>query len=115
MTKSNNGTARRTALVFCLAGMGLVAFSDLAVATSWKGKWGGVISSTLQFLDGKRVKYCYGVIDCIVTGYSGDEKGTVSFSSGHARFQFKWNGSGYNGTYEYGLNYGTIVMTKAPD
>lgn len=95
-TKSNH------AVFIAVLGLTMVAATQLAAAEVWKGKWvmagGGGGDSTLEFLAGSQVKYCFNS-SCSVQAYSGSENGTVKFSWGEGRYSFKWNGHGYNGTY----------------
>jgi hypothetical protein len=89
-------------LLFALSGIAMIAATQLAAAKTWQGTWklatgqGG--SATLEFVSGNQVKYCFNS-SCVVQAYSGSEKGTVKFSWGQASYSFKWNGHGYNGTY----------------
>lgn len=75
----------------------MLAQATDAEAKTYKGYWDGnpQWSSTLDFLGGKRLTYCFQG-QCHTTTYSGSEQGTVRFNWGQARFTFTWNGSGYN-------------------
>jgi hypothetical protein len=96
-----------TAALLLLTLMGITT----AEAKTYKGIWdnNNQWSSTLDFLDGKRVTYCF-QNQCHTTGYSGSEKGTVRFNWGAARFTLKWNGNAYEATRTGGGARNTAIL-----
>ncbi len=100
---------KRILLALTLANLALLAATTNASAKTWKGRWGGIANSTLVFMDGKRVKYCYKA-QCVIRPYAGGQKSTVRFTWGPARLSFQWNGSGYNGTHVLRGHTSTILM-----
>lgn len=96
----------KTAMTIVLAGTcAMMLHVTVAEAKTWKGIWDNNRDwhSTLNFLGDKRLTYCFRG-DCYTTVYTGSKTGTVRFNWGRANFQFKWNGSGYNGTRRAGGN-----------
>jgi len=87
------------------AALSVLVGVSAAHAKTYKGLWNNnpQWSSTVDFLDGNRVTYCF-QSDCYTTKYSGSEKGTVRFNWGQAKFTMKWNGNGYNMTRTVGGN-----------
>ncbi len=83
--------------------------AGIAEAKKWSGKWGGTSYTTLEFLDGNRVKYCF-KRECVIKPYSGSPKKTIKFKWGNSSFAFEWNGQGYNGTFKNGNNRSTVLM-----
>lgn len=92
-----------------LASLILASNAGTADAKNWSGRWDGQSYSTLEFLDGKRVKYCFKK-DCVIKSYSGNASETIRFKWGNSRFSFEWNGQGYNGLYRAGNIRSSILM-----
>ena len=89
--------------------LGALLFADAASAETYRGKWGGQSPSTLEFVGGNEVLYCF-KDQCTTAAYTGDRKGTLRFRWGSASFVFKWNGSGYDGWYRSGSQKAIIKM-----
>ena len=77
-------------------------------AKTLKGKWGGKSASTLEFLAGKKVKYCF-LDKCTVQPYTGDKEQKIEFNWGAAEFTFTKTATGYRGTYRL-VQTSTIEM-----
>ena len=81
-----------------------------ASAKTWRGNWERAENtSTLQFLDNKRVRYCFRN-QCTVANYSGDPDRTIRFRWNNSRFKFKKTNDGYIGDYRNGSEKSTIFM-----
>ncbi len=90
----------------------LVALLAVPASQSWaqtlNGKWGGKSPSTLEFLDGKQVKYCF-LGKCTVQPYTGDNNQKIEFNWGPSEFTFTKTATGYDGTYRL-VQTSTIKM-----
>lgn len=78
-------------------------------AKKFKGKWGGISSSTLEFFLGNKVQYCFKG-DCQVLPYTGNRNKKVRFKWGSANFTFTKRGAGYSGRYQRGTDTSKINM-----
>ena len=83
-------TTAVTALVF--------SASSPLMAKTLTGKWNGRSPTTLEFLDGNKVKYCYKK-KCTEQGYTGDKDTKIKFTWRRAKFTFTKTDSGYDGSY----------------
>lgn len=88
-----NKTILMTALVILVSSAG-----TLNAAQVLTGKWGGRSPTTLEFLDGSKVKYCYKT-KCTTQAYTGDKAKKVKFNWGRSKFTFVKTDNGYDGTF----------------
>ena len=72
--------------------------SSPVVAKTLTGKWNGRSATTLEFLDGKRVKYCYKK-KCTEQAYTGNRDTKIKFTWRRAKFTFTKTDNGYDGSY----------------
>ena len=72
--------------------------ASLSAAQVLTGKWSGKSPTSLEFLEGKRVTYCYRK-KCTTQSYTGDINKKIKFSWGRSRFTFTKTESGYDGTF----------------
>ena len=79
-----------TALVF--------SASSPLMAQTLAGKWNGRSATTLEFLDGKKVKYCYKK-KCTEQAYTGTKDTTIKFTWRRAKITFTKTDTGYDGSY----------------
>ncbi len=71
---------------------------NLVAAQKLTGKWSGKSPTTLEFLDGSKVKYCY-KSKCTEQSYTGDKDSKIKFNWGRSKFTFTKTDSGYDGTF----------------
>ena len=89
----------RNVLLTASLAMGIAVAGAWAEARELKGKWSSGNASTLEILDGKRVKYCF-LDQCTTQKYKGDPNGTISFSWGpQHKYEFTRTKAGYRGVY----------------
>jgi len=69
-----------------------------ATAQVLTGKWSGKSSTSLEFLEGSKVKYCYKQ-RCTTQDYTGNKDREIKFSWGRSRFTFTKTDNGYEGTF----------------
>jgi len=88
---------RNTLLITTLliAGMSSATLASAKVLT---GKWNGKSPTTLEFLGGSKVKYCYKA-KCTTRTYTGDQDKTIKFNWGRSQFTFTKTDSGYDGNF----------------
>ncbi len=91
---------KRIAMI-AVAGSILLAIATPGEAKVWSGLWGGSSPSTLEFLAGGKVKYCF-KSSCVVRPYSGDPAKTIRFQWGSASLTFQRTRTGYSGTHRAG-------------
>ena len=72
--------------------------ADLFAAQVLSGKWSGKSPTTLEFLDGNKVKYCYKK-KCTVQPFTGDRATEVKFKWGRSKFVFTKTETGYDGSF----------------
>lgn len=88
----------------------VLALAGVSEAKSkFSGKWGGVSSSTLTFMDNNQVRYCFKA-QCVVRRYFGSPDQSISFTWGSARLKFQRTKSGYSGTHNVGGQVSKINM-----
>lgn len=87
---------RASIVVFvgCLA----AGFAVPAQGAALTGKWQGRTPTSLEFLDGGKVKYCYRS-KCTVQSYKGDPNSEIKFRWKRGRFVFTKTAGGYDGKY----------------
>jgi len=93
--------------------MGIAAVAVLSAGTAeaktFKGKWESGSPATLQFLENKRVLYCFRQ-DCTITDYHGDKDDVFHFHWDHGMFRFERTDDGYAGQYRHGGNASTATF-----
>jgi len=72
--------------------------ADLIAAQVLSGKWSGKSPTTLEFLDGQKVKYCYKK-KCTLQPYTGSKETEVKFNWGRSKFTFTKTQEGYDGSF----------------
>ncbi len=87
-----------TKVLLIIAAILAMNTSGVAAAQVLAGKWSGKSPTTLEFLDGKKVKYCYKT-KCTTQKYSGERDSKIKFSWGRSQFTFTKTDNGYDGTF----------------
>jgi len=77
---------------------GSLAVSSAATAKTFTGKWKGRSPTSLEFLDGNKLRYCYKK-KCTEQVYSGDRETKIKFTWRRAKFTFTKTDDGYDGSY----------------
>jgi hypothetical protein len=89
---------KRTLLLGATAFVAAMA-ANAASAQMMMGKWSSGNASSLEVLDGKKVKYCF-LETCTTQPYKGKANGTITFSWGpDNKYAFTKTAGGYHGVY----------------
>ncbi len=88
----------RTTMMIAAAAIFVINSGSVSVAQVLTGKWSGQSPTTLEFLDGNKVKYCYKA-KCTTQVYTGDRDKMIKFNWGQSKFTFTKTDGGYDGTF----------------
>ncbi|HFC04103.1 MAG TPA: hypothetical protein ENJ55_00240 [Rhizobiales bacterium] len=88
----------RTGILIATMAMLTLNAGNLAAGQVLTGKWSGRSATSLEFLDGHKVKYCYKT-KCTEQTYTGDKAKVIKFNWGKSQFTFTKTEQGYDGDY----------------
>lgn len=107
---NTSASFRAIAVVFAVA-VG-AAVSTPAMAEKCSGRWGGEVPTTVTFLDGGKLRYCFRS-QCWTNPWTGDKAAKVTFfvGGGNAKATMKAADGGYRATWSSGTNSSIAKLT----